>query len=70
TVIAAVLPAAGDLAPAADQLVAYQAGFLAVGLLMAPAAVVAWFLHDDDVAETRGLAPPAARALATTDRGR
>ena len=39
TVIAA-LPAAGDLAPAADQLGAYQAGFLAVGLIMAPGAIV------------------------------
>ncbi len=67
TVIAAWLPAAGDLAPAADQLGAYQAGFLAVGLIMAPAAIVAWFLDDDDVAETRGLAPPADRALAVTD---
>jgi len=67
TVIAAQLPAAGDLAPAADQLVAYQAGFLAVGLVMAPAAIVAWFLKDDDVAETRGLAPPVDRALAVTD---
>jgi hypothetical protein len=26
---------------------------------MLPAAVVAWFIDDDDVAETRGLRPPA-----------
>jgi EmrB/QacA subfamily drug resistance transporter len=57
TVISALLPAAGDLAPAVDQLGAYQAGFLTVGLIMAPAAIVAWFLNDDDLAETRGLVP-------------
>jgi EmrB/QacA subfamily drug resistance transporter len=56
TVIAAVLPAAGDAAPSADRLAAYQAGFLAVGLIMLPAAVISWFIHDDDVAETRGIA--------------
>jgi len=38
-------------------LAALRAGF----------AIVAWFLDDDDVAETRGLAPPADRALAVTD---
>jgi EmrB/QacA subfamily drug resistance transporter len=57
TVIAAVLPAAGDAAPAEDQLVAYQAGFLAVGLIMIPAVFVSWFIDDDDVAATRGLTP-------------
>ncbi len=60
TVIAAVLPAAGDAAPAADRLPAYQAGFLAVGLIMLPAAIVSWFIDDDDVAETRGLQPKRA----------
>ena len=60
TVIAARMPAAGDLAPAADQLGAYQAGFLVVGLIMVPAAIVSWFLKDDDVAETRGLTRPNA----------
>src|SRR6056297_4017586 len=55
TVIAAVLPAAGDAAPAIDRLGAYQGGFLAVGLVMVPAIVVSWFIDDDDVAETRGL---------------
>ncbi len=57
TVIAAVLPAAGEAAPAADRLGAYQAGFLAVGLLMVPAVFVSWFVRDDDVATTRGLVP-------------
>jgi EmrB/QacA subfamily drug resistance transporter len=55
TVISAVLPASGDAASAADRLGAYQAGFLAVGLLMLPAVVVSWFIDDDHVAETRGL---------------
>ena len=67
TVIAAMLPAAGDAAPAADRLGAYQGGFLAVGLIMLPAAVVSWFIHDDDVAATRGLTPvdePVAAARA------
>ncbi len=59
TVIAAILPDAGDAASAADRLGAYQAGFLAVGLIMVPAIVVSWFIHDDDVAETRGLVAPA-----------
>ena len=63
TVIAARLPAAGDLAPAAEQLGAYQAGFLVVGLIMAPAAIVSWFLNDDDVAETRGLTRAAPEPL-------
>jgi hypothetical protein len=57
TVIAAMLPDGGDAASAADRLVAYQAGFLAVGLVMIPAIFVSWFIDDDDVAETRGLAP-------------
>ena len=56
TVIASRLDAVGgDGASAVDRLGAYQAGFLAVGLIMLPAAVVAWFIDDDDVAETRGL---------------
>ena len=62
TVIAAILPAAGDAAPAAERLGAYQAGFLAVGLIMVPAIVVSWFINDDDVAETRGLPVPDAGA--------
>ncbi len=60
--IAAILPAGGDTASAADRLSAYQGGFLAVGLIMVPAVVVSWFVHDDDVAETRGLPAPASRA--------
>ena len=56
TVIASKLASVGGTAaPAAEQLGAYRAGFLAVGLIMAPAAIVSWFLNDDDVAETRGL---------------
>ncbi len=62
TVIAAILPAAGDAASAADRLGAYQGGFLAVGLLMVPAIFVSWFIHDDDVAETRGLPVPDTNA--------
>ena len=45
----------GDTAPAAERLAGYQLGFLAMGLIMLPAAVVSWFVHDDDVAATRGL---------------
>jgi hypothetical protein len=63
TVIASKLTSVGgDAAPAADRLGAYQAGFLAVGLIMAPAVIVSWFIDDDDVAETRGLVPKARRA--------
>jgi EmrB/QacA subfamily drug resistance transporter len=57
TVIAAQLGGLDDAAPAVQRLGAYQAGFLAVGLIMAPAAIVSSFIHDDDVAATRGLAP-------------
>ncbi len=58
TVIASKLDAVGgDSAAAAERLGAYQAGFLAVGLIMLPAVVVSWFIHDEDVAETRGLSP-------------
>ncbi len=58
TVIASRLTSVGgDTAAAADQLSAYQAGFLAVGLIMAPAAIISWFIDDDDVAATRGLVP-------------
>ena len=66
TVIAARMPAAGDLAPAAEQLGAYQAGFLVVGLIMVPAAIVSWFLNDDDVAETRGLTRPNTEPPSST----
>ena len=68
TVIAAVLPDAGSAAPAAERLGAYQAGFLAVGLIMVPAVFVSWFIDDDDVAATRGLRPktPAAAQAAST----
>ncbi len=62
TVIAALLPTS-ELAPATEQLGAYQAGFLAVGLIMAPGAIASWFLDDDDVAETRGLARTTAEPV-------
>ena len=69
TVIASKLASVGgDTAPASEQLGAYQAGFLAVGLIMAPAAIVSWFIDDDDVAATRGLTPkvPATAQPAPT----
>jgi EmrB/QacA subfamily drug resistance transporter len=62
TVLAANLNDLGDGAPAIDRLPAHQYAFLAVGLIMVPGIVVAWFVRDDDVAETRGLEPAAARA--------
>jgi EmrB/QacA subfamily drug resistance transporter len=46
----------GDEAPAIDRLPAYQWGFLAMGLLMLPAAIASWFVRDEDAAATRGLA--------------
>lgn len=46
----------GELAPAADRLGAYQWAFVAMGLLILPAAFVSWFIHDEDAAATRGLA--------------
>jgi EmrB/QacA subfamily drug resistance transporter len=58
TVIGSKLAAVGgDSAPASEQLGAYQAGFLAVGLIMVPAVFVSWFIDDDDVAATRGRTP-------------
>ena len=71
TVIASNLDAVGgDAASAADRLGAYQAGFLAVGLIMLPAVVVAWFIHDDDVGDDRGLPParPPTRNLEQMSR--
>jgi EmrB/QacA subfamily drug resistance transporter len=57
SVIAAKVSAVGgDAAPAVDRLPAYQWGFLVMGLIMLPAAVASWFVHDEDVAATRGLA--------------
>lgn len=60
TVIAAVVGSAGPNPTAADQLSAYQAGFLAVGLIMIPSVFISWFIHDDDVAATRGLTPASS----------
>ena len=61
TVLAASLGDLDDTAPAVDRLAAHQHAFLAVGLIMIPGIVVSWFIRDDDVAETRGLEPVAAR---------
>ncbi len=70
TVITARLTTVGgDAAPAAERLSAYQWGFLAVGLVMIPAVLVSWFIDDDDVAETRGLQPPAAAPAAPARSG-
>ncbi len=56
SVIAAKVTAVGgDDAPAIDRLPAYQWGFLAMGLVMLPAAIASWFVHDEDAAATRGL---------------
>jgi EmrB/QacA subfamily drug resistance transporter len=60
---AKVSAAGGDAAPAVERLTAYQWGFLAMGLIMLPAAMASWFVDDDDVAATRGLpTPDRARA--------
>jgi EmrB/QacA subfamily drug resistance transporter len=70
TVITARLTTVGgDAAPAVDRLSAYQWGFLAVGLVMLPATVISWFIHDDDVAETRGLEPPVRAEAAPVRSG-
>jgi EmrB/QacA subfamily drug resistance transporter len=56
SVIAAKVSAVGgDAAPAIARLPAYQWGFFVMGLIMLPAAVASWFVHDEDVAATRGL---------------
>ena len=55
-IAAKVSAVGGDAAPAIDRLPAYQWGFLAMGLVMLPAAVTSWFVQDEDVAATRGLA--------------
>jgi EmrB/QacA subfamily drug resistance transporter len=62
TVISAMLPNGSGDASDAALLSAYQAGFLAVGLIMLPAAFISWFVHDDDVATTRGLTPKSSIA--------
>ncbi|MGB3735808.1 MAG: MDR family MFS transporter [Ilumatobacter sp.] len=57
SVIAAKISSVGgDDAPAIDRLPAYQWGFLAMGLIMLPAAIASWFVRDEDAAATRGLA--------------
>jgi EmrB/QacA subfamily drug resistance transporter len=55
TVLSASLGGLDDTAPAVERLAAHQHAFLAVGLVMIPGIAVAWFIRDDDVAETRGL---------------
>lgn len=57
TVLAASLGSLTDDAPAVDRLPAHQHAFLAVGLIMIPGILVSLRVRDDDVAETRGLAP-------------
>ena len=57
TVVSALLAdVGGDAAPAIDRLPAYQWGFVACGVVMIPAIFISWFIDDDDVAATRGLA--------------
>ncbi|MEO1060862.1 MAG: MDR family MFS transporter [Actinomycetota bacterium] len=56
TVIAARVSAVGgDAAPAIDRLPAYQWGFLAMGLVILPAAIASLWVDDDAAAATRGL---------------
>lgn len=56
TVVAARVSAVGgDDAAAIDRLPAYQWGFLAMGLVILPAAVASLWIDDDDAAATRGL---------------
>jgi len=56
SVIAARVSAVGgDSAPAIDRLPGYQFGFLAMGLVMLPAVIASFFIHDEDAAATRGL---------------
>jgi EmrB/QacA subfamily drug resistance transporter len=57
TVIASRIEAlGGESAPAADLLGAYRWAFIAMALVMLPAAFVSIFVHDSDAAATRGLA--------------
>ncbi len=57
TVVATRIAAVGgETAPSADLLGAYRWGFLAMAAIMLPAAVASFFIHDSDVAATRGLA--------------
>jgi EmrB/QacA subfamily drug resistance transporter len=60
TVLAASLGGASESAPALERLPGHQHAFLAVGLVMVPGIVASWFVRDDAVAETRGLAPVTA----------
>lgn len=67
TALAATVLAAGlaglDGAPAAERLAAHQWALLAMGLVMLPGAAAAWFIVDEDAAETRrprAAAPAAA----------
>ncbi len=58
TVIALRIDAAGgEDAPASNLLGAYRWGFIAMGLVMLPAILSSMFIHDEDAAATRGLAP-------------
>jgi EmrB/QacA subfamily drug resistance transporter len=50
----------GENAAASDLLSAYRWAFLAMGLIMLPAAFVSFFIQDEDAAATRGLEPANA----------
>lgn len=62
TVLTAGLGGLTETDPPIDRLAAHQYAFLAVGLIMIPGIFVAARIRDDDVAETRGLAPAATPA--------
>jgi len=53
------LDASMEMMTAIDRLPAYQWGFIACGVVMIPAVLISWFIHDEDVAATRGLTPAA-----------
>jgi len=56
TVIASrVAAAGGETAPASELLGAYRWAFIAMGVVLFPAAIASWFIHDEDAAATRGL---------------
>ena len=61
SILAAMAPdaAADTTTAAAEGLRAYRTGFLVSGALFVPAAVAAWFVHDEDAAATRRPAPVA-----------
>ena len=66
TVLSARLGGLDDAAPAIERLGAHQIAFLSVGLVMVPAIALSMLIRDDDVAETRGLAPVIAGGVTPT----